>query len=123
MVYGFILGFLFGALLFTYSALIKLAHERREHREVLHKLRLSVHRVVTERPTTEKTQADALTRLVDQIDNIEAMLKGTRAEQNIEIIKDMVNIVMHLDVILQMLKTMNKEVGQIKEVIRMMEQD
>jgi len=123
MIYGFILGFLFSALLFTYSVLIKLTHERQGHKEVLQKLRLSVHRVVTERPTTEKTQADALTRLADQIDNVETMLRVAKEERNIEIVGDIVNIAMHLDVILQILKAVNREVGEIKEVIGMMEQD
>ena len=123
MIYGFILGFLFSALLFTYSVLIKLTHKWQGHKEVLQKLWLSVHHVVTERLMTEKTQANALTHLVNQIDNIETMFRVAKEEQNIEIVGDIVNIVMHLDIILQILKAVNKEVGEIKEVIGMMEQD
>ena len=116
MIYGFILGFLFSALFFTYSTLIKLTHELREHKKVLQKLWLSVHHVITERLTTEKTQANALTHFVDQINNVEAMLRVAKEEQNIEIIGDIVNLAMCLDVIFQTLKMVNKEVGQIKEV-------
>ena len=123
MIYSFILGVLFSALFITFSAFINIAHERKEYADVLQKLRLSVHHVATERPETKKIQADSLICLVEQVSNIEAILEEAKGEQNVAIIRDLVDMRTHLNVILQMLYMMNKEIIQIKETIKMMDQD
>jgi predicted DNA-binding protein YlxM (UPF0122 family) len=123
MIYVFIFGFLSGALFITFLALTNVAKEREEYTQAFQKLRLSMHRVATERPVTEKTQADCLIRLVEQVDSIEAVLEGAKGAQNIAIIRDLVEIKSHLSTLHHILKTVKKDIGLIGAAAEMMVQD
>jgi hypothetical protein len=123
MIYVFIFGFLSGALFITFLALTNVAKEREEYTQAFQKLRLSMHRVATEWPVTEKTQADCLIRLVEQVDSIEAVLEGAKGAQNIAIIRDLVEIKSHLSTLHHILKTVKKDIGLIGAAAEMMVQD
>jgi hypothetical protein len=82
-----------------------------------------MHHVATERPVTEKTQADCLIRLIEQVDSIEAVLEGAKGAQNIAIIKDLVEIKSHLSTLYHILKTVKKDIGVIGVAAGMMDQD
>jgi hypothetical protein len=123
MIYVFIFGFISGALFITFLALTNVAKEREEYSQAFWKLRLSMHCVATEQPVTEKTQADCLIHLVEQIDSIEAVLEGAKGAQNIAIIRDLVEIKSHLSTLHHILKTVKKDIGLIGAVAGMMDQD
>jgi predicted DNA-binding protein YlxM (UPF0122 family) len=123
MIYVFIFSFIPGTLFITFLALTNVAKEREEYSQAFWKLWLSMHCVATEQPVTKKTQADCLIRLVEQVDSIEAVLEGAKGAQNIAIIRDLVEIKLHLSTLHHILKPVKKDIGLIGAAAGMMDQD
>ena len=123
MIYVFIFSFLSGALFITFLALTNIAKEREEYSQAFQKLRLSMHCVATKWLVTEKTQANCLICLVEQVGSIEAVLEGAKGAQNIAIIRDLVEIKSHLSTLHHILKTVKKDIGVIGAAAGMMDQD